>query len=198
MPPQSSRASVQPPAAQEGGRGRSGAELHLVQSTTVRSDALLRRLGLTWRLLIKELSAFGIVGAVCFFMDIGLFQLFYAHVGLGAVTAKLLSTLVSTTAAYVGHRYWSFSHRARTGVKREYLLFAAINGATLLLSVGVVALVRYPLQQDSVVVLQIANIAAIVAGTVLRYLAYRRWVFPAHEDAGQAAARASVPVSDAA
>ena len=28
--------------------------------------------------------------------------------------------------------------------------------------------------------LQVANIASIAAGTVIRYLAYRRWVFPAH------------------
>ena len=145
-------------------------------------------MGSTWRLLFKELSAFGVVGIVCFFIDIGLFQLFYANLGWGAVTSKVLATLVSMTVAYVGHRYWSFSHRARTNVKREYVLFAVINGATLLLSAAIVAVVRYPLQQDSVVVLQAANITAIVAGTVLRYLAYRRWVFPAHETVAEAEA----------
>jgi hypothetical protein len=30
-------------------------------------------------------------------------------------------------------------------------------------------------------VLQVANIAGIATGTVIRYLSYRRWVFPAHE-----------------
>ena len=48
-----------------------------------------------WRLLVRELSAFGVVGALCFVLDVGLFQLLYATVGLGAVTAKALSTLVS-------------------------------------------------------------------------------------------------------
>lgn len=152
-----------------------------VQSVPVHlGEALRRRMGVTWRLLVKELSAFGVVGAVCFLIDVGLFQVFYAHVGLGAVTSKVLATLVSMTVAYIGHRYWSFSHRARTDVKREYVLFAAINGATLLLSAAVVWFVRYPLDQDGVLVLQAANITAIVGGTVLRYLAYRRWVFPAH------------------
>ena len=138
------------------------------------------RLGTTWRLLVKEIGAFGIVGAVCFLLDVGLYQLFYAHLGVGAVTAKLLSTLISMTAAYVAHRYWSFSHRARTDVRREYLLFAAINGGTLLLGLAVVWFVRYPLGQESVLVLQIANVTSIVISTVLRYLAYRTWVFPAH------------------
>lgn len=148
-------------------------------SRPVASSDVLRRLRTTWRGLLRELSAFGVVGATCFLLDLLVFQTLYAHVGLGAVTAKLASTLVSTTAAYVGHRTWSFSHRARTGVRREYTLFALINGLTLLLGLAIVAFVRYPLGQESAVVLQIANIVSIGLGTVLRYLSYRRWVFPA-------------------
>ena len=157
-----------------------------VQSDSVQWARSVRdRMGLTWRLLIKELSAFGIVGAVCFAIDVALFQLLYAHVGLGAVTAKCLATLVSMTVAYFAHRFWSFSHRAHTGLRRGYLLFAVVNGATLLLNVGVVAFVRYPLGQESALVLQVANIAGIAAGTAIRYLSYRRWVFPAEPSPGQ-------------
>jgi putative flippase GtrA len=136
-------------------------------------------MGTTWRLLLKELSAFGVVGVVGFAIDVAMFQLFYAHVGLGAVTSKLLAALVSMTVAYFAHRHWSFSHRARTGIRREYVLFALVNGATLLLNLCVVAVVRYPLGQESPLVLQLANICGIAAGTVIRYLSYRRWVFPA-------------------
>jgi putative flippase GtrA len=142
-------------------------------------DTVRARMGTTWRLLLKELSAFGVVGAVCFGIDVLLFQLLYAHVGFGAVTAKFLATLVSMTVAYFAHRFWSFSHRARTGMRREYVLFAVVNGATLLLNLGVVAFVRYPLGQESPLVLQMANVVGIAAGTVIRYLCYRRWVFPA-------------------
>ncbi len=150
------------------------------------------RLAGTWRLLLKELSAFGVVGAVCFAVDLGLFQLLYTRAGMPAVTAKLLSTLVAMTLAYLGHRYWSFSHRARPGLRQEYLRFAAINGVTLLIGMGIVAFVRYGLDQDDALVLQIANVGSIVAGTLVRYLSYRRWVFPAHEDgADQVLARAA-------
>jgi len=156
--------------------------LRSVQSRAVPSaDTLMQRLDVTWRTLFKELSGFGVVGAVCFALDLALFQLLYAHVGIGAVTSKLISTLASMTLAYLGHRYWSFSHRARTGVKREYLLFAVINGATLGLGLAIVAFVRYPLGQDSALVLQIANVFSTVLGTLIRYFSYRRWVFPAHE-----------------
>ena len=120
-----------------------------------------------WRLLAKELGAFGVVGAVCFLLDVGLFQVLYAVVGVDAVLAKLLATLVSMTAAYVGHRYWSFSHRARTGLRREYLLLRRGQRRRPCCSgLAIVAFVRYPLGQESALVLQAANIASIGLGTV--------------------------------
>jgi len=134
----------------------------------------------TSRRLARELSAFGAVGVACFFLDVGLFQLLYASAGVGAVTAKLTSTVVSMTVAYAGHRYWSFADRARTGLRREYTRFALINGLTLLLGLAIVGFVRHGLHQDSALVLQVANVASIMVGTVVRYLSYRRWVFPAH------------------
>ena len=150
-----------------------------LQWAAVRRSLLLDRLGGTWRLLLKEMSAFGVVGTVCFALDVGLFQVLYTSVGTGAVTSKLLSTLVSTTVAYVGHRYWSFSHRERLGVRREYVLFALINAVTLLLGLAMVAFVRYPLGQHSALVLQATNVVSIAVGTTIRFLSYRRWVFPA-------------------
>jgi putative flippase GtrA len=158
---------------------------------------LQQRLSGTWRLLLKELSAFGVVGAVSFALDLLVFQGLYGHLGVGAVTAKFVSTLVSMTAAYLGHRYWSFSHRARTGLRREYLLFVAINGITLLLGLAIVALVRYPLGQESALVLQLANVASTALGTVIRYLSYRRWVFPAAPGAGAAEPAQPTPTGKA-
>jgi putative flippase GtrA len=141
----------------------------------------LNRLRGTWRLLVKELSAFGVVGAVCFALDLGLFQVLYTSAGFGAVLAKLTSTVVSTTVAYLGHRYWSFSHRARTGVRREYLLFAVVNGLTLVLGLVMVAVARYGLGQESALVLQAVNVVSIGLGTLIRYFCYRQWVFPSHD-----------------
>ena len=141
----------------------------------------LTRLRGTWRMLLKELSAFGVVGAVCFALDLGLFQLLYAGAGFGAVVAKFSSTVVSTTVAYLGHRYWSFSHRARTGVRREYVLFAVVNGLTLVLGLVMVAVARYGLGQESALVLQAVNVVSIGLGTVIRYVCYRQWVFPSHD-----------------
>ncbi|MET0763371.1 MAG: GtrA family protein [Blastococcus sp.] len=143
------------------------------------SDDVGSRFGGTWRVLVRELGAFGIVGAACFVLDLALFQLLYGSVGLGAVTAKLVATLVSMTVAFLGHRYWSFAHRQRTGLRQGYVRFALINAVTLTLGLAIIAAVRYPLGQESVLALQLANIVAIAVGTLVRWLTYRRWVFPA-------------------
>ena len=160
-------------------------------------DSLLRKPPAPprWRLLAKELGAFGVVGGLSFVIDVGLFHVLYAYGGLGAVTAKLLATVVAMTVAFAGHRYWSFSHRARSGLRGEYLRFAVINGATLLLGVLTIAVVRHPLGQESPVVLQLANIGSIVVGTVIRYVCYRAWVFPA---ADQDAYPPALPLEDRA
>jgi len=141
-----------------------------------------------WR-LVRELGAFGVVGMVCFVADLAVFQLLYAYAGTGAVTAKLVAGVVSTTLAFLGHRFWSFARRARTGLPREYSRFLLVNAVTLLLSTAIVGIVRYPLAQESPLVLQVANVGAIAAGTVLRWLVYRRWVFPSAPSAasGEAA-----------
>jgi putative flippase GtrA len=148
----------------------------------------------TWRALARELSAFGVVGAVSFVLDLGVFQLLYLS-GLGAVTAKILATLVSMTVAFLGHRYWSFAHRQQRSLREGYLRFAVINAATLVIGVAIVAAVRYPLGQESVLALQAANVTSIAIGTAVRWLAYRRWVFPAARTAATGAHDGATPVT---
>ena len=132
---------------------------------------------------VRHLGAFGVVGGVAFVIEVVLFQLLYGHVGTGAVAAKGVATVVAMTVAFFGHRHWSFAHRARTGFRREYPLFLGINGLTLLVGLGIVAFARYGLDLTSPWALQGANLVSIAVGTVLRYLMYRRWVFPATADA---------------
>lgn len=135
----------------------------------------------TWRVLLKELSAFGVVGGVNFALDVAIFQVMYAVVGADALVAKLVSTSITTTTAYFMHRHWSFSHRARTGIRREYPIFFLVNALTLVLSLVMIGVVRYPLGQTGLLVLQLTNIASIGIGTTIRFLAYKRWVFPSRE-----------------
>ena len=137
-----------------------------------------RRAGTAWRTLLREVSAFSVVGVVCLVVDLGVFQLLYAVLGVGAVPARLGSAAVSTTLAYVAHRHWSFAHRSRPGVRREYPVFVAVNAATVALGLALVAVVHHGLGQDSALLLQATNLVSIGLGTLVRFASYRRWVFP--------------------
>ncbi|HET6878503.1 MAG TPA: GtrA family protein [Jatrophihabitans sp.] len=143
--------------------------------TSLRPDLVRDYLRASWRVLLKELTAFGLVGAAAFVIDIGLFTLLAAH---GALKAKAVSTTVSTAFAYFGNRYLSFSHRARTGIRRETSFFFGINLIALIASELVLAFFIYALGYGhSSGVVFVVNLATIGLSTVFRFWAYKRFVF---------------------
>lgn len=148
---------------------------------------LVGRLGTPWQVLAKEVSAFGVVGVVNLFVDVGLFNLLHFRVGLGPTTSNVLSAAIATTISYFANRHWSFSHRARTGLRREYSLFIVINLIALAISSVVVAFTYYVISATDPLALNAAKIAGIGIGTVFRFWTYKRYVFPPHADAVAAA-----------
>ena len=129
----------------------------------------------SWRILLKELSAFGLIGALAFFIDLGIFAWLQDH---GALKANAVSTIASTAFAYVGNRYLSFSHRARTSLRRETSFFFGINLITLIFSELAIALFVYGFgyaHESSTVF--VVKVVAIGIGTVFRFWAYKRFVF---------------------
>jgi len=142
---------------------------------------LLDRLGTPWRVLAKEISAFGVVGVINLFIDVGLFNLLHFRLGLGPTTSNIVSAGVATTISYFGNRHWSFSHRARTGLRREYSLFIVINLVALGISSLVIALTYYVVGATDPVALNLAKMVGIGIGTIFRFWSYKRWVFPPHQ-----------------
>jgi putative flippase GtrA len=149
--------------------------------TFVRS--LTDRIGTPWQVLLKELSAFGVVGVINLAVDIGLFNALHFGVGIGPLTSKVISTTVATTSAYFMNRHWSFSHRARTGLAREYMLFFVLNGIALVMGLLVLGLTRYGFGFQGKFALNVANLVGIAIGTVFRFWSYKRWVFPPSAEA---------------
>ena len=142
------------------------------------------RLARTWRLLLRELSGYGLVGGVCVVLDLALFQLLYVYGDVPPVAAKALATLMTSTVAFAGHRLVTYRRRPRSSVRRGYPLFALVNASTLLLGLGIIGAVRYGLGQEDALVLQVANVASIAVGTAVRFVVYRRWVFAAASAGG--------------
>lgn len=129
----------------------------------------------SWRILLKEISAFGFIGVLALMIDLGVFR--WLQDG-GAIKAKLISTVLSTAFAYFGNRYLSFSHRARTSLGRETAFFFGINLITLVFSELLIALFVYPLNypHGSTTVF-VVNVVTIGIGTLFRFWAYKRFVF---------------------
>lgn len=143
----------------------------------------LARLYAPFRAILHELAKFGVIGMIAFVIDVGLFNLLLFGGGPFTdkpLTAKIVSVAVATTFAYFGNRFWTFRHRGRTNMGREYLLFFLLNGVAMLIAVGCLAFSHYVLKLDSPLADNIsANVVGLVLGTLFRFWSYRKWVFPA-------------------
>lgn len=129
----------------------------------------------SWRILLKELAAFGVIGALAFAIDISIYNVLAPH---GWLKAKAVSAAVSTAFAYFGNRHLSFSHRARTSIARETSFFFGINLVTLIFSELALGLFAYPLdQRDDHVIMNVVNVVTIGMGTIFRFWSYKRFVF---------------------
>lgn len=143
--------------------------------TTQTMSRLQQYLRDSWRVLLKEISAFGFIGIIALGIDVGVFTWLQAD---GAIKAKALSTFLSTTFAYFGNRHLSFSHRARTGLARETSFFFGINLITLGFSEGMLALFVYGLgYPHKSLTISMVNLGTIAVGTLFRFWAYKRFVF---------------------
>src|ERR1700712_1609070 len=93
------------------------------------SHSLIDHVRGSWRILVKEIAAFGAIGALGLIIDLGLFNLFFS---IGSIKASAISTTAATVVTYFGNRYLSFSHRARSSLRREAGFFFAINLVALI------------------------------------------------------------------
>lgn len=150
--------------------------------------ALLDRFGH----LVHELGKFGAVGGVAFVVDIVLFNVAIKSFGLEPLTAKTVSTVIAATIAFAGNRFWTWRHRERSGLAREYLLYFFFNTVGLGIGLACLAISRYGLGSiwpgvfKSLLADNIsANLVGAGLGTLFRFWSYRRFVFvgPAAQDA---------------
>lgn len=134
--------------------------------------------------LLQEAAKFGVVGLASLIIDVGLFNLLRFAGGEGAfydkpLTAKVISVTVAMTFAYFGNRFWTFRDRARTSFAREYVTFVALNIAGMGIALACLWFSHYALGLDNVVADNIsANVIGLILGTLFRFWAYRKWVFP--------------------
>lgn len=146
-------------------------------------SSLVRALHARVEHLIHELAKFGVVGAFAYVVDITVFNLLRSGDGPlndKPLTAKIISTVLATTVAFIGNRQWTFRHRERTNLRREYVLFFALNAVALVIALSCLGISHYLLGFTSPLADNLsANIIGMALGTVFRFWAYRRFVFTA-------------------
>jgi putative flippase GtrA len=136
------------------------------------------------RAISAELGKFVVVGGFCFVLDFVLAYLFRFSLGLGPTTSKTLSTVIATAVSYVGNRLWSFAHRVDTDRShgQDISVYAAINVVGLVITLVPVDISHYVLGQEGKLAFNVSQLIGTAVATVLRFWAYRRWVFQADPD----------------
>jgi len=143
---------------------------------------VVRRAGVlyaTFRTVIHEIAKFGVVGAVNYALDVSIFNLLVVGpLGDKPISAKTISTVIAATSSYFMNRHWTWKHRARTSVRREYSLFLLLSLVALGITLGCLAFGEYVLHQDSLLARNFwGNIVGVGVAMVFRFRAFKRWVF---------------------
>lgn len=141
-------------------------------------SALYRR----FHSLIHELAKFGTVGGVAYVVQLATTNAFWWIFDMHPLTGQALGVLCATIVAFLGNRFWTFRHRARTGLVREYILFFFFNGVGLAIQVGCQAFSLHVLGLDGPLAQNISgNVIGVGLGTLFRFWSYKKWVFRAPE-----------------
>jgi putative flippase GtrA len=142
-----------------------------------RAVALLRRHS-------AELIRFAGVGGTAYIIDIGLFNLIYVGVGWPDWSAKIISTVVAMSAAFIGNRQWTWrERRGSAAAHRQYALYFFFNGIGLLIALACLwantGLAQiWPQYFDTKLAVNIAaNVFGVGLASIFRFFAYRTWVF---------------------
>ncbi|AEV88593.1 polysaccharide synthesis protein GtrA [Actinoplanes sp. SE50] len=136
------------------------------------------------RKLAREAGRFGTVGGIAFGVDLLLFNML-RNSGVEPLTAKTGSTIVATTLAFLGNRYWTWRDGAHPNLARQYTTFFVLNAVGLGISLACLAISHYGLGHYWPVFRGKAadNVAGLLIGTaigtIFRFWSYRRFVFRA-------------------
>ncbi|MCU7726694.1 GtrA family protein [Actinoplanes sp. KI2] len=143
--------------------------------------------------LIREVGKFGTVGAVSFAVDLTVFNVLL-QLGLETLFAKTISTVIATTVAFVGNRFWTWRHRSHTNMARQYTMFFVLNAIGLGIGLACLAISHYGLGQiwPALQTPLADNISGLLIGTafgtLFRFWSYKRFVFRATEESDQGTA----------
>lgn len=134
--------------------------------------------------VFQEVGKFGVVGAICYIIDVSVFWACREAAHMGWFPALVISTVVAATCAFAGNRFWTWRDRQRTALHREYGLYFGFNlvglvigAAVLLISHDLLGTV-WPALQTTLADTISGKVVGVALASIFRFWAYRRYVFP--------------------
>lgn len=123
-----------------------------------------------WRFLV--------VGFGSTVLDVVLFNVFREVGHVPPLISKALSLTVAIIVTYGINRAWVFKDTAGKASGRQFMMFTVLAFLTLGVSEACLATTYYGMGLHSALETNIsANVIGTGLGTVIRFFAYRRWVF---------------------
>jgi putative flippase GtrA len=132
------------------------------------------------RSLAPEASAFALIGLA---NTLAYFVIVNLTVGIGAVKAQVIATLITTATSYLANRHWTYRSRPKSKKRREYSLFFAFNMAGLVIQSGAVAVGEYGFGltlRENRLWFNFFTCIGVGLATLFRFWAYRTLVFRPH------------------
>jgi putative flippase GtrA len=158
---------------------------------------LVRLLPRRVRHIVPEAMAFATIGLANTLLY---FVIFNVTMGIGAVKATVIATVVTTTLSYLANRHWTYKNRPKSALRREYLLFFAFNLAGMVIQSGIVAFAKYGIglnESSHRLAFNIATCIGIGLATAFRFWSYRTMVFLPAEPADAVPAQAAAALAAA-
>ncbi|HXD61859.1 MAG TPA: GtrA family protein [Lacisediminihabitans sp.] len=145
---------------------------------------ITRRIGRLYRELIHSVVKFGVVGLICYGIDVGIFNILRLGVlGTddflqGPIGAKVVSATIATLASWCGNRLWTFRQHRRQNALAELVEFCVVAVVGMSISLLCLYVSHFVLGFDSLLADNISsNVVGLVLGTAFRFLSYRFWVY---------------------
>ena len=133
-------------------------------------------------LLTKEILTFGAVSVGTTVMDFAIFNLLISVTALSPVTSNTISYSLGVVVSYLLNKRLTFRDGGRDNRGHEMALFLIINVVGLAFNNGAIALVAREFGR-STFVLDAGKLAAGIATWVLKFMTFKRWVYPAPKPA---------------
>jgi putative flippase GtrA len=128
---------------------------------------------------------FGAVSVGTTLMDFAIFTALVSATALSPVTSNTISYSAGVIASYTLNKRLTFTEGGRDNWGHEMALFVMINIVGLALNNGAIALAARELGR-STLMLDGAKLAAGATTWVLKFVTFKRWVYPAAKPAGVA------------